>query len=99
MLSADQGDLIRFSILNIETGDPPAGWGVRRAISNPPPAETAEVFERNETVFFTSIFCGSSSQSHRTFPLTIRGGMLTSAFLDFATHSARLDSLGEMNGL
>jgi len=59
MLSADQGDLIRFSILNIETGDPPAGWGVRRTISNPPPAETAEVIERNKTVFFTSIFCGS----------------------------------------
>ena len=46
MLNADQGDLIRFSILNIETGDPPAGWGVRRTISNAPPAATAEVFER-----------------------------------------------------
>jgi hypothetical protein len=48
-----------FLILNIETGDPPAGWGVRRTISNPPPAETAEVFEKNKTMFFTSIFCGS----------------------------------------
>jgi hypothetical protein len=45
-------------MLNIETGDPPAGWGVRRTISNPPSAETAEVFERNKTMFFTSIFCG-----------------------------------------
>ncbi len=40
-----------------------------------------------------------SLSSDRTFPLTIRGGMLTSALLDFTTHSARLDSLGEMNGL
>ena len=47
-----------FCILNIETGDPPAGWGVRRTISNPPSAETAEVFERNKIMFFTSTFCG-----------------------------------------
>jgi len=50
----------RFSllyILNIETGDPPAGWGVRRTISNKE-FRTAEVFERNNTMFFTSIFCG-----------------------------------------
>ena len=40
-----------------------------------------------------------SLSKHRTFSLTIRGGMLTSAFLDFATHSARLDGLGEMDGL
>src|SRR6056300_1493714 len=43
---------------NIETGDPPAGWGVRRTISNKE-FRTAEVFERNKTIFFTSIFCGS----------------------------------------
>jgi len=47
-----------FCILNIETGDPPAGWGVRRTISNKE-FRTAEVFERNKTIFFTSIFCGS----------------------------------------
>jgi len=40
-----------------------------------------------------------SLSKHRTFSLTMRGGMLTSAFLDFATHSARLDGLGEMDGL
>jgi hypothetical protein len=40
-----------------------------------------------------------SLSNHRTFFLTMRGGMLTSAFLHFATHSARLDSLGEMDGL
>jgi hypothetical protein len=45
-------------ILNIETGDPPAGWGVRRTISNKE-FRTAEVIERNKTMFFTSIFCGS----------------------------------------
>jgi hypothetical protein len=44
-------------MLNIETGDPPAGWGVRRTISNRE-FRTAEVFERNKTMFFTSIFCG-----------------------------------------
>jgi hypothetical protein len=44
-------------MLNIETGDPPAGWGVRRTISNKE-FRTAEVFERNKTMFFTSIFCG-----------------------------------------
>ena len=48
-----------FCILNIETGDQPVGWGVRRTISNPPPAETAEVFEINKKMFFTSIFYGS----------------------------------------
>ncbi len=47
-----------FYILNIETGDPPAGWGVRRTISNKE-FRTAEVFESNKTMFFTSIFCGS----------------------------------------
>jgi len=47
-----------FCILNIETGDPPAGWGVRRTISNKE-FRTAEVFESNETMFFTSIFYGS----------------------------------------
>ena len=40
-----------------------------------------------------------SLSNRRTFFLTMRGGMLTSAFLDFATHSARLDGLGEMDGL
>jgi hypothetical protein len=45
--------------LNIETGDPPAGWGVRRTISNKE-FRTAEVFERNKKIFFTSIFCGSA---------------------------------------
>jgi hypothetical protein len=49
---------ILFCILNIETGDPPAGWGVRRTISNKE-FRTAEVFERSKTMFFTSIFCGS----------------------------------------
>jgi hypothetical protein len=49
----------RLLCLNIETEDPPTGWGVRRTISNPPPAETAEIFEKNKTMFFTSIFCGS----------------------------------------
>jgi hypothetical protein len=44
-----------IDILNIETGDPPAGWGVRRTISNKE-FRTAEVFES----FFTSIFCGSA---------------------------------------
>jgi len=44
--------------LNIETGDPPAGWGVRRTISNKE-FRTAEVFESNKEIFFTSIFCGS----------------------------------------
>jgi hypothetical protein len=44
--------------LNIETGDPPAGWGVRRTISNKE-FRTAEVLEKNKTMFFTSIFCGS----------------------------------------
>jgi hypothetical protein len=44
--------------LNIETGDPPAGWGVRRTISNKE-FRTAEVFRRNRALFFTSIFCGS----------------------------------------
>jgi len=44
-------------ILNIETGDPPAGWGVRRTISNKE-FRTAEVIERKK-MFFTSIFCGS----------------------------------------
>jgi hypothetical protein len=48
-----------FYILNIETGDPPAGWGVRRTISNKE-FRTAEVLEKNETMFFTSIFCGSA---------------------------------------
>ena len=48
-----------FNILNIETGDPPAGWGVRRTISNKE-CRTAEVIERNKTMFFTSIFCGSA---------------------------------------
>jgi len=48
-----------FDILNIETGDPPAGWGVRRTISNKE-FRTAEVIERNKTMFFTSIFCGSA---------------------------------------
>jgi hypothetical protein len=43
---------------NIETGDPPAGWGVRRTISNKE-FRTAEVFEKSKTMFFTSIFCGS----------------------------------------
>jgi len=47
-----------FCNLNIETGDPPTGWGVRRTISNKE-FRTAEVFLRNETMFFTSIFCGS----------------------------------------
>jgi hypothetical protein len=46
-----------FCILNIETGDPPVGWGVRRTISNKE-FRTAEVFERNKTMFFTSTFCG-----------------------------------------
>ncbi len=45
-------------ILNIETGDPPAGWGVRRTISNKE-FRTAEVFESSKAIFFTSIFCGS----------------------------------------
>jgi hypothetical protein len=44
--------------LNIETGDPPAGWGVRRTISNKE-FRTAEVFECRKAIFFTSIFCGS----------------------------------------
>ena len=51
--------LILFYILNIETGAPPAGWGVRRTISNKE-FRTAEVFERNKKIFFTSIFCGSA---------------------------------------
>ncbi|MGB7064592.1 MAG: hypothetical protein WBF55_05520, partial [Syntrophobacteria bacterium] len=33
-------------------------WGVRRIMSNKE-VRTAEVFESNETMFFTSIFCGS----------------------------------------
>ena len=52
------GGFSLFYILNIGTGDPPAGWGVRRTISNKE-FRTAEVFERNKTMFFTSIFCGS----------------------------------------
>jgi hypothetical protein len=48
---------VGFSLF--ETGDPPAGWGVRRTISNKE-FRTAEVFESNETMFFTSIFCGSA---------------------------------------
>ena len=48
-----------FCILNIETGDPPAGWGVRRTISNKE-FRTAEVFERNKKMFFTSTFFGSA---------------------------------------
>ena len=47
-----------FDILNIETGDPPAGWGVRRTISNKE-CRTAEVLEKNKKIFFTSIFHGS----------------------------------------
>ncbi len=47
-----------FDILNIETGDPPAGWGVRRTISNKE-CRTAEVLEKNKKIFFTSIFYGS----------------------------------------
>jgi hypothetical protein len=47
-----------FCILNIETGDPPAGWGVRRTILNKE-FRTAEVFEKNKIMFFTSIFCAS----------------------------------------
>ena len=43
---------------DIETGDPPAGWGVRRTISNKE-FRTAEVFEKKKTMVFTSIFCGS----------------------------------------
>jgi hypothetical protein len=46
-----------FYILNIETGDPPGGWGVRRTISNKE-FRTAEVLENNKAIFFTSIFCG-----------------------------------------
>jgi hypothetical protein len=46
-----------FYILNIETGDPPTGWGVRRTISNKE-FRTAEIFKK-QTIFFTSIFCGS----------------------------------------
>jgi hypothetical protein len=49
---------ILLDILNIETGDPPAGWGVRRTISNKE-FRTAEVIERNKTMFFTSTLCGS----------------------------------------
>jgi len=45
-------------ILNIETGDPPAGWGVRRTISNKE-FRTAEVFKSSKAMFFTSTFCGS----------------------------------------
>jgi hypothetical protein len=52
-----------YNILNIDTGDPPEGWGVRRTISNPPQAETAEVIERNKTIFFTSIFCPPPADS------------------------------------
>jgi len=32
---------------------------VEYRISNPPPAETAEVFRQKKTMFYTSIFCGS----------------------------------------
>ncbi|MDH3802048.1 MAG: hypothetical protein OEU80_08175, partial [Deltaproteobacteria bacterium] len=39
-----------FCILNIETGDPPAGWGVRRTISNKE-FRTAEVFVKNKKMF------------------------------------------------
>jgi hypothetical protein len=52
------GGFSLFYILNIETGDPPAGWGVRRTISNKE-FRTAEVFERNKRMFVTSTFCGS----------------------------------------
>jgi len=45
-------------VLVIETGDPPAGWGVRRTISNKE-FRTAEVIERKKKMSLTSIFCGS----------------------------------------
>jgi hypothetical protein len=45
--------------LNIETGDPPGGWGVRRTISNKE-FRTVEVIERKKKMFSTSIFCGSA---------------------------------------
>ena len=51
--------LFLFNIYNIEY--PPAS-PERLAMagrSNPPPAETAEVFESSRAIFFTSIFCGS----------------------------------------
>jgi hypothetical protein len=50
--------LFLFNIYNIETGDPPVGWGVRSTISNKE-FRTAEVFESSKAIFFTSIFCGS----------------------------------------
>jgi hypothetical protein len=43
--------------------EPTRRVGVRRTISNPPPAETAEVFERNKKMFFTSIFCPPQADS------------------------------------
>jgi hypothetical protein len=52
--------LFLFNIYNIEY--PPAS-PERLAMagrSNPPPAETAEVFESSRAIFFTSIFCGSA---------------------------------------
>jgi hypothetical protein len=48
-----------FYILNIDTGDPPAGRGVRKTISNKE-FRTAEVSESSKVMSFTSIFCGSA---------------------------------------
>src|SRR5210317_74080 len=51
--SEDQWGFLFF----IEAGDPPEGWGVQRTIANKE-FRTAEVFEKNKAMFFTSIFCG-----------------------------------------
>jgi hypothetical protein len=44
------GGLSLFYVLNIETGDPPAGWGVRRTISNKE-FRTAEILKKIRQCF------------------------------------------------
>ncbi|MDH3962105.1 MAG: hypothetical protein OEV25_01670, partial [Deltaproteobacteria bacterium] len=80
-----------FNIYNIETGDPPVGWGVRRTISNKE-FRTAEVFKSSKAIFFTSIFYGSlfcGSAVH------ILGALITDSGIFFRPGFFSYSSVGE----